>query len=60
MKSKSSNLELAAVRENVLINVNKLRNATPVLRRRVKNDQLKVVGGIYHLDTGRVELITPA
>lgn len=60
MKFKSSNLELAAVRENVLINVNKLRNATPVLRRRVKNDQLKVVGGIYHLDTGRIELITPA
>ena len=60
MKTKPANLELAAVRENVLINVNKLRNATPILRRRVQNGQLKVVGGVYHLDTGRVELITPA
>ena len=60
MKIKPANLELAAVRENVLINVNKLRNATPILRRRVQNGQLKVVGGVYHLETGRVELITPA
>lgn len=60
MKTKPANLELAAVRENVLINVNKLRNATPILRRRVQNGQLKVVGGVYDLDTGRVDLITPA
>lgn len=60
MKSKPASLELAAVRENVLINVSKLRNATPILRRRVQNNQLKVVGGVYHLDTGRVEIITAA
>lgn len=60
LKANTANLELAAVRENVFINVSKLRNATPILRRHVKKGQLKVVGGIYHLDTGRVELITPA
>lgn len=58
IKTKPADLELAATRENVLINVDKLRNATPILRRRVQNGQLKVVGGIYHLDTGRVELIS--
>ena len=60
IKAKPADLELAATRENVLINVDKLRNATPVLRRRVQNGQLKVVGGLYHLDTGRVEIITAA
>lgn len=58
IKTKPADLELAATRENVLINVDKLRNATPILRRRVQNGQLKVVGGIYHLGTGRVELIS--
>lgn len=58
MKTKPADLELAAVRENVLINVNKLRNATPVLRRRVQDGQLKVVGGVYDLETGQVEIIT--
>jgi carbonic anhydrase len=59
MKTKPANLELASIRENVRLNVDKLKNSTPLLRRRVQNQQLKVVGGIYHLETGRVEIITP-
>lgn len=59
MKNKPTNLELASVRENVLMNVAKLKNSTPVLRRRVQSGHLKVIGGVYQLDTGRVEIITP-
>lgn len=59
MKAKPANLELASVKENVLLNVAKLQNSTPLLRRMVQNKQLQVVGGVYDLNTGRVELITP-
>lgn len=59
MKAKPSNLELASVKENVLLNVAKLQKSTPLLRRMVQNKQLQVVGGFYDLNTGRVELITP-
>ena len=59
MKTKPENLELASVKENVLLNVAKLQNSTPLLRRMVQNKQLQVVGGVYDLNTGRVELITP-
>jgi carbonic anhydrase len=50
-------LKDAATRENVRLNVQKLRKATPILSKRVREGQLKVVGGIYDIKTGRVELI---
>lgn len=59
MQTKPANLELASVKENVLLNVAKLQNSTPLLRRMVQNKQLQVVGGVYDLNTGRVELVTP-
>jgi carbonic anhydrase len=54
---KPADLLNAAIRQNVLENVGKLANATPVLRNYVRNNELKVVGGLYHLDTGVVELL---
>lgn len=60
MKSKPEDLELAAVRQNVLLNVAKLSNSTPLLRRMVRNGQLRVVGGVYDLNTGQVNLVTAA
>ncbi len=47
----------AASRENVKINVTKLRESTPLLRKLVVEQKLMVVGGLYHLDTGKIELI---
>lgn len=58
MKTKPDNLELASVKENVLLNVSKLGNSTPLLRRMVQRQLLHVAGGIYDLNTGRVELVT--
>jgi carbonic anhydrase len=57
MHQKSGNLADAATRENVRLNVQKLRKATPILSKRVREGQLKVVGGIYDIKTGKVELI---
>ncbi len=47
----------AVTRANIRRNVAMLQDATPVLRGRVAAGQLKVVGGLYHLDTGEVEVL---
>jgi len=46
-----------STRENVLLNVENLKHDSPILERAVKEGRLKIVGGIYHLDTGKVELL---
>ncbi|SDR30552.1 carbonic anhydrase [Rhizobiales bacterium GAS113] len=46
-----------AVRQNVIDNVAKLKSATPILSAAVEQGKLKVVGGIYKLADGRVEMI---
>jgi carbonic anhydrase len=46
-----------AIRQNVIDNVAKLNAATPILSAAVEQRKLKVVGGIYRLGDGRVELV---
>ena len=46
-----------AIRKNVIDNVAKLKWATPILSAAVEQRKLKVVGGIYRLRDGRVEMI---
>jgi carbonic anhydrase len=46
-----------AIRRNVIDNVVKLRSATPILSAAVVQGKLKIVGGLYRLGDGRVELI---
>jgi carbonic anhydrase len=46
-----------AIRRNVVDNVAKLRSATPILSAAVAEGKLKVIGGIYRLSDGKVELI---
>jgi carbonic anhydrase len=46
-----------AVRENVKIVVKKLADS-PELAAMVKSGQLKIVGGIYDLDTGKIEMLS--
>jgi carbonic anhydrase len=46
-----------AIRQNVLDTVAKLRSAPPILNDAVAKDKLKVVGGIYRLKDGRVDLV---
>jgi carbonic anhydrase len=46
-----------AIRQNVIDNVAKLGAATPILNSAVEQGKLKVVGGIYRLNDGRVEMV---
>ena len=46
-----------AIRQNVIDNITKLKSATPILNAAVDQGKLKVVGGIYRLGDGKVELI---
>jgi carbonic anhydrase len=46
-----------AIRANVEMGVERLRTLRPVLAERVKQGRLKVVGAVYDLRTGRVEVI---
>jgi carbonic anhydrase len=46
-----------ATRQNVIDNVAKLASATPILSAAVEQKKLKVVGGIYRLKDGRVDMV---
>jgi len=45
-----------ATRRNVVDNVEKLKAATPIIAKAVVDKKLRIVGGLYHLKTGRVEI----
>jgi len=46
-----------AIRRNVTLNVEKLKNATPILKSFSDDKKIRVVGGVYELKSGRVELL---
>jgi carbonic anhydrase len=46
-----------AIRQNVIDNMAKLKSATPILSAAVEQNKLKVVGGIYRLKSGRIEMV---
>jgi len=47
-----------AIRRNVSLNVERLKTAAPILKSFVDDKKVRVIGGIYELKTGRVELLT--
>ena len=46
-----------AIRRNVTINVEKVKDAAPILKSFVDNKKIRVVGGLYALRTGQVEIL---
>jgi carbonic anhydrase len=46
-----------AIRQNVIDTIAKLKSATPILSAAVESNKLKVVGGIYRLKDGRVDMV---
>lgn len=46
-----------AIRQNVVDNVAKLKSATPILSAAVEQNKLKIVGGIYRLKDGKVDMV---
>ncbi|OCR02702.1 carbonic anhydrase [Oscillatoriales cyanobacterium USR001] len=47
-----------AVRANIKMSVNKLKSTSSILSEAMKSGKLKIVGGRYDLDTGKVDMIT--
>jgi carbonic anhydrase len=47
-----------AIRGNVAMNVDRLKTTAPILKTAVDDKKIRVVGGIYELKTGRVELLS--
>ena len=47
-----------AIRRNVMLNVEKLKNAAPILKPFADAKKIRVIGGIYRLKSGRVDLLT--
>jgi carbonic anhydrase len=47
-----------AIRGNVAMNVDRLKTTAPILKAAVDDKKIRVVGGIYELKTGRVELLS--
>jgi len=47
-----------AIRRNVALNVEKLKTSAPILKSFVEAKKIQVVGGVYALRSGRVELLT--
>ena len=56
-QGKPGDLLANATRQNVIDNITKLKTATPILSAAVDQGKLKVVGGIYRLGDGKVELL---
>jgi carbonic anhydrase len=46
-----------AIRQNVADNIAKLSSATPILSAAVEQKKLKVVGGVYRLRDGKVDMV---
>ena len=46
-----------AIKQNVIDTVARLKSATPILSAAVDQDKIKVVGGIYRLRTGKVDMV---
>ena len=56
-QDQSGDLLVNSTRDNVKLNVEKLKTSTPILAEAVEAGKLQVVGAVYHLDTGKVEFI---
>jgi len=58
VQGKPGDLLANAIRANVAMNVDRLKTTTPILKAAVDDGKLRVVGGVYNLKTGRVDLLS--
>lgn len=56
VSDKSSNRLMNVTRMNVIMTVERLRNKTSVLDFYHEQKRIRIVGGVYHLDSGKGEL----
>jgi len=46
-----------AIRQNVILNVEKLKATAPIIDKALAEKKVRIVGAVYNLDNGRVELL---
>ena len=56
-QGKPSDLPANAIRANVAMKVDRLKTTAPILKAAFDDNKLRVVGGVYNLKTGRVDLL---
>ena len=47
-----------ATRKNVILNVEKLKAASPIIDKAVADKKVRIVGAVYNFGNGRVELVS--
>jgi carbonic anhydrase len=57
VRGRGGDLLANAIEENVRLTVARVASAGPIVSRRVGNGLVRVVGGVYDLATGKVELV---
>jgi carbonic anhydrase len=58
VQGQSGDMLSNAIHRNVTLNVEKLKSAGPILSAFVGDKKIRVVGGVYELKSGRVELLS--
>jgi len=58
-EASSSNSEFVAktVENNVAMTIERIREKSPILKEMENNGEINIVGGVYHLSTGKVDLL---
>lgn len=56
VQGKPGDMLANAIRSNVMLNIDKLKNAAPILKAAADDKKIRVIGGIYELKTGKVQL----
>jgi len=55
--SKNNAFVADVIKENVNMTIERIRKESPILEEMEKNGEIKMVGGVYFLNSGKVELI---
>src|SRR5262249_2573831 len=58
VQGQSGDVLANAIRRNVMLNVDKLKNAAPILNAFAADNKIRVAGGIYELRTGEVQSLS--
>jgi carbonic anhydrase len=54
-KKEHTNILDAAIRENIIMQVEQLKGLEPVLAKRVREGSIKIIGALYDLHSGKIE-----
>lgn len=57
--SKNPDFVQAVVEKNVLLNIERIKRESPILRTLEEMDEIIIVGGVYELETGKIRVLQP-